>query len=204
MRDRVERQERQKESGSFPCELTLEDFQTTRGRGRECTGMVCGALESQASLKHRVHDGKERRVRLKRAWNVRPRRLEFIPQVSRHQQKGCAVWVKPPDHCHEHPHTTKWRPQGVQHKLLVLHGHHPSQRCCLCFSFKTQKRTRTNGSQEPSRQTKPGKSSYPMLHTHLSTSSLWVFMSTSTDFPVSRNNIKKTENIKKVKPTGIP
>lgn len=57
----METQECQEESGSFPCELTPKDFQTTRGRGRECTGMVWGAVESQASLKHKVHDGKERR-----------------------------------------------------------------------------------------------------------------------------------------------
>ena len=46
--------------------------------------------------------------------------------------------------------------------------------------------------------------SHPVLHTHLSLTSLWVFISTSAEFPGSRNHIKK-ENIKrKVLPNNFP
>lgn len=91
----------QGQPGSFPCELTLkEDFTPQEEEGRVfslCTDTVCRTIRSQIRLKHGVHDGKERGVRLRRASNVWLRSLEFILQAPRSQQEECVFWVKSAD-----------------------------------------------------------------------------------------------------------
>lgn len=104
---------------------------------------------------------------------------------------------QPTEKRHESTTTTEGRLRDAQHELSVLYGHCQFHRC-LCFIYKKQEIIQQEGTRilkKPADTPNP-ESSHQMVHTHLSISSFWVLLSTPTDFPESRNNIKKKENIK--------
>lgn len=125
-----------------------------------------------------------------RVWTSAPGTQE-PPEGTRHaSQIAC-------EECQEQPHMAEGRLRDAQPEPLVLYGQCPFPRS-FCSAPQMQETNRTGGS--PEYQTLADEAdpaaSHPMLHTHLSLVSLWVFISTSAAFPGSRNHIKK-ENIKR-------
>lgn len=82
------------------------------------------------------------------------------------------------------------RLQATEHELQVWYDR---VSCIGVYALYTRCRELTE-QEGAGRHTHPARPCDQMLHTHLSLSSFWVFISTSPDFPGSRNNIKK-ENI---------